>query len=148
MLRPRHRGWRFWLWMERLQHKGSCKHQIHASFLFLAYFKVFEVWSQGEDPQGHSKTHLGCIHTFSIPSQGVVWHIPRTAAPFAMALSKRPNPHLRAETGSLRQKRLVLMELHPTQHPSSTASSSILPPPGCRGASSCQTPSAGHFPSL
>lgn len=70
MLRPRHRGWRSWLWMERLQQEGSCKHQIPASFPFLARFKVFEVKSQGEDPQGHSKIGLGCIHTFSIPSKG------------------------------------------------------------------------------
>lgn len=80
---------------ERLQHKGSCKHQIPAGFPFLACFKVFGVRSQGEDPQGHSKIGVGCIHTFRIPSQRVVWHIPRTAAPFAMALSKRPKTQSR-----------------------------------------------------
>lgn len=60
--------------MERRQHGGSCKHQIPASFPsfpFLALFKLFEVRSQGEDPQGHSKIGLGFIHTFSIPSKGV-----------------------------------------------------------------------------
>lgn len=108
MLRPRHREGRFRLWTEGLQHKDSCKHHIPAGFPFLAYFKVFELRSQGEDPQGHSKICLGCIHAFSISSQGVAWHIPRTAAHCAMALSKRSNTHLRAETGSLRHKRPVL----------------------------------------
>lgn len=127
MLRPRHREGRFRLWTEGLQHKDSCKHHIPAGFPFLAYFKVFELRSQGEDPQGHSKICLGCIHAFSISSQGVVWHIPRTAAHCAMALSKRSNTHLRAETGSLRHKRPVLKELHPTKHPSGTISPQNIP---------------------
>lgn len=90
MLRPRHRGWRSRLWTERPQYKGPCKQQIPAGFPFLARFKVFEVRSQGEDPQGHSKIGLGCIHAFGIPSQGVVWHIPRTAAPFLWPFPKGP----------------------------------------------------------
>lgn len=116
MLRPRHRAWRVWLWMERLQHKGSCKHQIPAGFLFLAYFKAFKVWSQGEDPQGT----LGLCPHIEHPQPRGGWARPKDSSSFCHGPFQKVQPTSQSRDGSLRQKRLVLKELHPTRHPCGT----------------------------
>lgn len=125
MLRPRHRGWRSWLWTERLQHEGSCKHQIPADISFLARFKVLGVRSQGEDPQGRSKIGLGCIHTFGIPSQGLLG-----TSQGQQLLMLWPFPKgqkHRAETGPPGQQRLVLKNLHPPKKIPPASSSPNIP---------------------
>lgn len=155
MLRPRHRGERSWLWIERLQHKDSCKHQIPADFPFLACFKAFGVRSQGEDPQGHSKIGLGCIHTHSAsPAKG--WFGTSQGQQLLLLWPFPKGPKHREETGPPGQQRLVLKELIPPQTPSAPSPQTSLQPcllqhPACpgmpRGRFLPDTPS-WCFPSL